>query len=95
MTPKRIAEIQERMNDGKQGYAGLSMAEAEELLEAVMGFRNACEQALPWLVRLGDFIGNGEKDDPMGRCNAVLAIRNQLEECYTGPLTKYGDRGGL
>lgn len=38
----------------------------------------ALNLALPYLIRLGDFIGNGERNDPMGRCNAVLAVKNAI-----------------
>ena len=92
MTPKRIAELEGQLNNKPCGFADLSMSEARELLDAVIGLRNACEQALPWMIRLGDFIGNGEKDQPMGRCNAILSMRNALEDCYTGPDPKYGDK---
>lgn len=39
----------------------------------------ALKKALPYLIRLGDFIGNGEGETPMGRCEAVLAVRNAIE----------------
>lgn len=39
----------------------------------------ALKKALPYLIRLGDFIGNGEKDSPMGRCDAVLAVRDAIK----------------
>lgn len=38
----------------------------------------ALRLAEPWLVKLGDHIGNGTPEDPMGRCNAVLAVRRAL-----------------
>ena len=47
------------------------IAAAPELLEAARA-------ALPYLVRLGDFIGNGEGDTPMGRCEVILAVKNAL-----------------
>lgn len=40
----------------------------------------ACKAALPYMVRLGDFIGNGEGDKPMGRCNAILAMKDAIEK---------------
>lgn len=33
----------------------------------------------PWLVTLGDYIGNGTPQDPTGRCDAVLAVRRALD----------------
>lgn len=38
----------------------------------------ALRLAEPWLVKLGDHIGNGTPDDPMGRCTALLAVRRTL-----------------
>ncbi|MDI9688526.1 hypothetical protein [Burkholderia cenocepacia] len=31
-----------------------------------------------WLVKLGNHIGNGTPDDPMGRCTTLLAVRRAL-----------------
>ncbi|MFT3815793.1 MAG: hypothetical protein QM740_20915 [Acidovorax sp.] len=39
----------------------------------------ALRMAEPWLVKLGDHIGNGTPQDPMGRCNALLAVRRALD----------------
>lgn len=39
----------------------------------------ALRLAEPWLVKLGDHIGNGTPEDPMGRCAAVLAVRRALK----------------
>lgn len=38
----------------------------------------ALRLAEPWLVKLGDHIGNGTPEDPMGRCAALLAVRHAL-----------------
>lgn len=38
----------------------------------------ALRLAEPWLVKLGDHIGNGTPEDPMGRCAALLAVRRAL-----------------
>lgn len=38
----------------------------------------ACQDALPWLVLLGNYIGNGTKSDPEGRCNAIDLIHRAL-----------------
>lgn len=38
----------------------------------------ALRLAEPWLVKLGDHIGNGTPDDPTGRCAALLAVRRAL-----------------
>ena len=47
------------------------IAAAPELLAAL-------QATLPWLVLLGDHIGNGTKDAPNGRCDAILAARAAL-----------------
>jgi hypothetical protein len=63
---------------------GMALKAKESLEKATCGdtsrLRAACEKALPWLIRLGDLIGNGDGKDPMGRCDAVLAIREALEK---------------
>lgn len=54
------------------------MAAAPDLLEAL-------ESAIPLLVKLGDFIGNGEKtsDQSLGiRCDTILAAKNALRKAY-------------
>ena len=38
----------------------------------------AAKQAIPWLVLLGDYIGDGTEDDPEGRCAAIAALRDAL-----------------
>jgi hypothetical protein len=40
----------------------------------------ALREALPWLIMLGDKIGNGTPDDPDGRCRAVAAVRAAIDE---------------
>jgi hypothetical protein len=35
----------------------------------------AAQQAIPWLVLLGDYIGNGTRALPNGRCDAIMALR--------------------
>lgn len=45
---------------------------------------NALRLALPCLIRLGDFIGNGEGNSPMGRCEAVLAVKNAIARIERG-----------
>lgn len=52
--------------DNAQANAHL-IASAPELLEAL-------KTALPYLIRLGDFIGNGESETKMDRCDAVLKV---------------------
>lgn len=54
-----------------QSWAEGLNAEGNELALSIMG-------ALPWMILLGDYIGNGTKDDPMGRCNAILKMNNAL-----------------
>lgn len=55
-----------------QSWADGLNAEGNEMMFAIQG-------ALPWMILLGDYIGNGTKDDPMGRCNAILAMRKALD----------------
>lgn len=38
----------------------------------------ACQDAIPWLVLLGDYIGNGTKGDPDGRCEVIDLIHRAL-----------------
>jgi len=38
----------------------------------------ALEGALPWMVLLGDHIGNGTRANPDGRCDAILAMREAI-----------------
>lgn len=42
--------------------------------------RDAINDALPWMIKLGDYIGNGTQADPMGRCNAILKMRIAVEK---------------
>jgi hypothetical protein len=44
----------------------------------------ALKEALPWLVLLGDKIGNGTLTDPEGRCRAVLSVRNAIDKAEKG-----------
>lgn len=41
---------------------------------------DAINDALPWMIKLGDYIGNGTQADPMGRCNAILKMRIAVEK---------------
>jgi len=41
---------------------------------------SAAMNAIPWLILLGDHIGNGTPDDPNGRCDAILALREAIDE---------------
>lgn len=54
-----------------QSWADGLNAEGNELALSIMG-------AMPWMILLGDYIGNGTKEDPMGRCNAILKMNNAL-----------------
>lgn len=56
---------------GLKAHAEALNSECNELALSIMG-------ALPWMILLGDYIGNGTKDDPMGRCNTILAMRKAL-----------------
>lgn len=48
------------------------------LLNAAPALLAACQDALPWLILLGNYIGNGTKSDPDGRCNAIDLIHRAL-----------------
>jgi len=54
-----------------KAHAEALNSECNEMMFAIQG-------AMPWMILLGDYIGNGTKDDPMGRCNAILAMRKAL-----------------
>ena len=56
---------------GLKAHAEALNSECNEMMFAIQG-------AMPWMILLGDYIGNGTKDDPMGRCNAILAMRKAL-----------------
>ena len=55
----------------RHSYADGLHSECNDLMFAIQG-------AMPWMILLGDYIGNGTKDDPMGRCNAILKMNNAL-----------------
>ncbi len=52
---------------------------AGRLMAAAPALAAALAQALPWLILLGDYIGNGTQANPMGRCDAILAARDALD----------------
>ena len=54
-----------------QSWADGLNAEGNDMMFAIQG-------AMPWMILLGDYIGNGTKDEPMGRCNAILAMRKAI-----------------
>jgi hypothetical protein len=58
---------------GQEINAGPLLGAAGDLAAALAG-------ALPWLILLGDFIGNGTKANPDGRCDAILAARDALDK---------------
>lgn len=53
------------------------LASAPDLLEALWA-------ALPYLVRLGDFIGNGEGATPMGRCDVIGRAKAAIAKATKG-----------
>ena len=63
-------------------HAQQLMADSEHdtscIVNASPALLAACQNALPWLVLLGDYIGNGTKGDPEGRCNAIDFIHRAL-----------------
>ena len=66
----RVRQLESELARFQSWYEGLNV-ECNELALSIMG-------ALPWMILLGDYIGNGTKDDPMGRCNAILKMNNAL-----------------
>ena len=54
-----------------QSWADGLNAEGNEMMFAIQG-------AMPWMILLGDYIGNGTKDDPVGRCKAILAMHKAI-----------------
>lgn len=58
------------------GQAAIAYARlADPVFRDLLG---AATEAIPWLVRLGDFIGNGEGSKPTGRCEAIGALRDAI-----------------
>lgn len=51
-----------------------------ECMAQVALAHDAINDALPWMIKLGDYIGNGTQADPMGRCNAILKMRIAVEK---------------
>jgi hypothetical protein len=66
-------QVRNQENDitGLKAHAEALNSECNELALSIMG-------AMPWMILLGDYIGNGTKEDPMGRCNAILKMNNAL-----------------
>lgn len=51
-------------------------ADARALVaDPVINAKNAARDAIPLLIRLGDFIGNAD-----GRCDVILALRDIVDE---------------
>ena len=67
----RVRQLESELERLQSWADGLNV-ECNEMMFAIQG-------ALPWMILLGDYIGNGTKDDPMGRCNAILAMRKALD----------------
>lgn len=57
---------------------GSDRAANANLIAAAPELLTALKEALPWLLLLGDKIGNGTPTDPDGRCRAVLAVRDAI-----------------
>jgi len=55
------------------------MNDREKKLEA------AAKRAIPWLVLLGDYIGNGVLGDENGRCNTIAALSEALGDADDVP----------
>ncbi len=64
-----------------------SSVASEHLNRAAEAMLAALKLAEPLLVLLGNHIGNGTPEDPMGRCNAVLAVRNAIKAAEHVPET--------
>lgn len=75
-----VAEASAHLNN-----AGLPTV--EQMMEAI-------RKAHPWLILLGDHIGNGTPENPMGRCEAVLALHNIIAAVPPhAPTLKPGQEG--
>lgn len=60
----------------------------------VPALARALRLAEPWLVKLGDHIGNGTPENPMGRCTALLALRRALARTSAPEETAGSDGAG-
>lgn len=52
----------------------------EQLLAVAPKALDALQAALPYLVLLGDYIGNGTKEDPEGRCKVIERVVSALDD---------------
>ena len=68
---QRMVLQRENEITGLKAHSEALNSECNEMMFAIQG-------AMPWMILLGNYIGNGTKDDPMGRCNAILAMRKAL-----------------
>lgn len=66
----QVRQTESERNRLQSEIDGLN-AECREMMLAIQG-------AMPWMILLGDYIGNGTEGDPMGRCNAILAMHKAL-----------------
>lgn len=56
----------------------------------------AAKRAIPWLVLLGDYIGNGVVGDWQGRCETIQALSEALGDADDVPRDYPGTyRGGI
>lgn len=74
---QRVKMLETLLQHREDQITGLK-AHAESLNSECNELMLAVQSALPWMILLGDYIGNGTKDDPMGRCNAILKMNNAL-----------------
>jgi hypothetical protein len=51
----------------------------EQLLAVAPLALDTLQAALPYLVLLGDYIGNGTKEDPEGRCKVIERVTYALD----------------
>lgn len=72
----RLNELMVGADDGTTPVIRRIGALKEQLALA----HDAINDALPWMIKLGDYIGNGTQADPMGRCNAILKMRIAVEK---------------
>lgn len=52
----------------------------------------AIEECLPWMILLGDYIGNGTKENPMGRCDSILKLHTAKENLKTLTVEQKGSK---
>ena len=55
------------------------IGKAKDFNSVVSDSIQAIENSIPWMILLGDFIGNGTKEKPFGRCAAILRLHEAIK----------------